>query len=267
MTSLNNFDLNYLAENQPSMCIPRAFDNVDERQVRDIFEQLDLGQVSHIDIIERRTEKGEKYKRVFIHFTRWFWNDEACTARRRLIDGKDIKVVYNTPWFWKISANRWSNNSNNNSSVSNAIHEDIRRNVRRGGPRIEFDDDSRVSEARVNDRHTNNRHVNEARVDNRRVNEARVDNRRDDRRVNEARHNDRRVSEANDRKQPIREERPPVVKTPIVKTEPVLSATEKAEMAQMAIITSTKKRVIVLKKKEPVVKPKIELELEEGEIV
>jgi hypothetical protein len=266
MTSANNFDLNYLAENQPSMCIPRAFDNVDERLVRDIFEQLDLGQVSHIDIIERRTEKGEKYKRVFIHFTRWFWNDEACTARRRLIDGKDIKVVYNTPWFWKISANRWSNNSNNNSNVSNAIHEDIRRNVRRGGPRIEFDDDNR----QVNDRHTNNRHVNEARVhDNRHVNEAR----HNDRHVSEARHNDRHVSEArrndrhNDRKQPIREEKPPVVKTPIVKTEPVLSASEKAEMAQMAIITSTKKRVIVLKKKEPVVKPKIELELEEGEIV
>jgi hypothetical protein len=65
-----------------------------------------------------------------------------------------------------------------------------------------------------------------------------------------------------DRKQPIKEEKPPVVKT-----EPVLSASEKAEMAQMAIITSTKKRVIVLKKKAPVVKPKIELELEEGEIV
>ena len=248
MTSFNNFDLNYLADNQPSMCIPRAFDNVDERQVRDIFEQLDLGQVSHIDIIERRTEKGEKYKRVFIHFTRWFWNDEACTARRRLIDGKDIKVVYNAPWFWKISANRWSNNNNNNSSVSNAIHEDIRRNVRRGGPRIEFDDDSRVSEARVNDR---------------RLSEARVDNRHNDKRVDNRRVADR----SHDRKHPIREEKPPIVKPPVIKTEPVLSASEKTEMAQMAIITSTKKRVIVLKKKASVVKPKIELELEEGEIV
>jgi len=275
----NNFDLNYLAENQPSMCIPRVFDNVDERQVRDIFEQLDLGQVSHIDIIERRTEKGEKYKRVFIHFTRWFWNDEACTARRRLIEGKDIKVVYNAPWFWKISANRWTNNSNNNSNLSNAIHEDIRRNVRRGGPRIEFDDDRRVSEARHNDRRVNEARHNDDRRDDRRddrhVSEARhTDNRRDDRRVNEVRvHDNRRVSEArhndrrNDRKQPIREEKPPIAKPPVVKTEPVLSASEKAEIAQMAIITSTKKRVIVLKKKEPVVKPKIELELEEGEIV
>jgi len=265
MTSSNNFDLNYLAENQPSMCIPRAFDNVDERQVRDIFEQLDLGQVSHIDIIERRTEKGEKYKRVFIHFTRWFWNDEACTARRRLIEGKDIKVVYNAPWFWKISANRWTNNSNNNSNLSNAIHEDIRRNVRRGGPRIEFDDDRRE------ERHDDKR-VSEVRhTDNRRVSEARHT---DNRRVSEARHNDRRVDNrrVDDRKQPIREEKPSIAKPsiakpPIVKTEPVLSASEKTEMAQMAIITSTKKRVIVLKKKEPVVKPKIELELEEGEIV
>ena len=258
----NNFDLNYLAENQPSMCIPRVFDNVDERQVRDIFEQLDLGQVSHIDIIERRTEKGEKYKRVFIHFTRWFWNDEACTARRRLIEGKDIKVVYNAPWFWKISANRWTNNSNNNSNVSNAIHEDIRRNVKRGGPRIEFDDDRRDNrrDSRSNDVRRDDRHVSEARRDDRH-NDRRVSEARHNERHNE-RHNDRRVDNRHDdRKQPIREEKPPVVKT-----EPVLSASEKAEMAQMAIITSTKKRVIVLKKKEPVVKPKIELELEEGEI-
>ena len=37
-----NFDLNYLAENQPSMCIPRVFENISESQVRDVFEQLDL---------------------------------------------------------------------------------------------------------------------------------------------------------------------------------------------------------------------------------
>ena len=35
--SKTNFDLNYLAENQPSMCIPRVFENISERQVRDVF--------------------------------------------------------------------------------------------------------------------------------------------------------------------------------------------------------------------------------------
>ena len=191
--SNSNFDLNYLAENQPSMCIPRVFENISERQVREVFEQLDLGELDHIDIIERSSEKGEKYKRIFIHFRKWYWNDDAINARRRLVEGKDIKVVYNMPWFWKISANRWT--GNNQQRESNAIHEDIRRNVRHNGPRIEFDDDRRSS-------------------------------------------NDRRQSEARNE-----------VKPPIIKEEPKQSA---AEIAQLEVINSTKKRKIILKKKEPV---------------
>ena len=115
MNTIETFDINCIAENLPSMCIPRVFENIDEQQIRNVFDHLDLGQIDHIDIIERRTEKGEKYRRIFIHFIKWYCNDDACIARQRLIDGKDIKVVYNAPWFWKISANRWTNNNNNNS--------------------------------------------------------------------------------------------------------------------------------------------------------
>jgi hypothetical protein len=154
--------------------------------------------LDHIDIIERRSEKGEKYKRIFIHFSRWYWNDDAINARRRLVEGKDIKVVYNMPWFWKISANRWT--GNNQQRESNAIHEDIRRNVRHNGPRIEFDDlnedrynevrdDRRQSEARNDRRQSearNDRRQSEARNDRRPSNEVRRDDRynevRDDRR-------------------------------------------------------------------------------------
>ena len=250
--SKTNFDLNYLAENQPSMCIPRVFENISERQVRDVFEQLDLGQLDHIDIIERKSEKGEKYKRIFIHFSKWYWNDEACAARRRLIEGKDIKVVYNMPWFWKISANRWSNN-NNQIRESNAIHEDVRRNVRRGGPRIEFEDEVRQDDRRPSiDRRDDRR-------DDRRRDDTRRDDRRDDRRPNEARRDDRynevRPSEARrDDRRPNEVKRQTEVFVPVIKEEPMQSA---AEIAQLAIINSTKKRKIILKKKEP--QPKVEL--------
>jgi hypothetical protein len=285
--SKTNFDLNYLAENQPSMCIPRVFENISERQVRDVFEQLDLGQLDHIDIIERKSEKGEKYKRIFIHFSKWYWNDEACAARRRLIEGKDIKVVYNMPWFWKISANRWSNN-NVNIRESNAIHEDIRRNVRRGGPRIEFEDEVRQDDRRPSIDRRDDRRPSEAR------NEVRPNEvRRDDRRPSEAR-NDRRPSEARNEVRPnevrrddrynevkpneVRNNRRPnevknnrrsnevrqdevkrndkqtEVFVPVIKEEPTQSA---AEIAQLAIINSTKKRKIILKKKDP--QPKVEL--------
>ena len=278
--SQGNFDLNYLAENQPSMCIPRVFENIDERLVRDVFEQLDLGELDHIDIIERRSEKGEKYKRIFIHFSRWYWNDDAINARRRLIEGKDIKVVYNTPWFWKISANRWTgNNSSTTQRESNEIHEDIRRNVRRGGPRIVFEDsnevrrdDRRPSDDRRDDRRPSNdrrddrrhsearndrRPSNDRRDDRRPSNEVRRDDIRDDQRHSEARNDrrdDQRHSEArNDRRddrRPSNDTRYNEAITPVIKE-------SAAEIAQLAVINSTKKRKIVLKKKEPVAQTQV----------
>jgi hypothetical protein len=92
----------------PSMCIPRVFENIRERDIRKVFDNLNLGQIDRIDIINRTTDRCENYKRVFIHFKRWYNNDEASFARQRLIEGKDIKVVYDRPWFWKISASRWN---------------------------------------------------------------------------------------------------------------------------------------------------------------
>jgi hypothetical protein len=99
-------DFRTLPQNVPVMCIPRVFPNIDEKRIRHIFDELKLGQIDHIDIIGKTTEKGEKFNRVFIHFRNWFSNPNADTARERLINGKEIKIIYDEPWFWKISAYR-----------------------------------------------------------------------------------------------------------------------------------------------------------------
>ena len=39
-------------------------------------------------------------------FLDWFENENAKNARERLMNGKDIKIIYDEPWFWKISASR-----------------------------------------------------------------------------------------------------------------------------------------------------------------
>lgn len=101
-------DLRYVAEDQPSLCIPRAFNNVSEAQVRRTIEDLRLGSVSSVDILEKENEKGEKFKRIFVHFNKWFWNKDAQLTRKKLIAGKEIKIVYDNPWFWKISASRYT---------------------------------------------------------------------------------------------------------------------------------------------------------------
>ena len=101
------FNLNLLAETQPSICIPRVFNNIAEKKIRQVFDELNLGKISRIDIKERKNEKGEVFNRVYIHFEKWFWNEDAQTARKKLILGKEIKIIYDKPWFWKVSASKW----------------------------------------------------------------------------------------------------------------------------------------------------------------
>lgn len=101
-------DLHYLVKSQPSLCIPRVFNNITEDRIRHVFNELRLGKISRIDINIHKNEKGESFKRVYIHFDEWFWNTDAQAARRKLISHKEIKIVYDNPWFWKVSASRWT---------------------------------------------------------------------------------------------------------------------------------------------------------------
>jgi hypothetical protein len=101
-----SIDFRTLPINIPSLCIPRVFSNIDERRIRHIFDELNMGIIERVDIVSKTTEKGEKFNRVFVHFRRWFSNSNADTARERLLNGKEIKIIYDEPWFWKVSAYR-----------------------------------------------------------------------------------------------------------------------------------------------------------------
>ena len=93
-------------DNKPSLCIPRILGNVDEQYIRNIFDKVSLGKIHHIDIINCKNEKNEIFKRAFIHFDKWYMNEDAQAIRNRLISGMDIKIVHEYPWFWKVSAGR-----------------------------------------------------------------------------------------------------------------------------------------------------------------
>lgn len=125
-------DFRTLPQQLPSLCIPRAFPNIDEKRIRRIFNDLGLGEIDRIDIVSKTTEKGEKFNRIFVHFSRWFANKDADTARERLLNGKDIKIVYDDPWFWKVSAYRPP------APAQPVRQQDAKQRQR---PHIEFDDE------------------------------------------------------------------------------------------------------------------------------
>jgi hypothetical protein len=99
-------DFRTMPANVPSLCIPRVFPNIDERRIRHVFDALEMGEIAKVDIVRKTTEKGEKFNRVFIHWKRWNDGGNADLARERLLNGKEIKIIYDDPWFWKVSAYR-----------------------------------------------------------------------------------------------------------------------------------------------------------------
>lgn len=90
---------------EPSICIPRTLNNITWRVVKDTFEQiLGKGTVERVDLISDRS--GEPFCKVFIHLRYWPKEGEANNIRERLISGEMVKIVYDSPWFWKCSASR-----------------------------------------------------------------------------------------------------------------------------------------------------------------
>ena len=97
----------------PSICIPRTFSNITDRQVKNVFEQVfGLNSVERVDLIRRKGADGKDFQRVFVHFKAWPQHEEACRIREKLIKGNEIKLVYNEPWFWKCRASTSKKPSN-----------------------------------------------------------------------------------------------------------------------------------------------------------
>ena len=90
---------------EPSICIPRTLNNITWRTVKDTFEViLGKGTVERVDLINDRS--GEPFCKIFVHLRYWPTDGEAVNIRDRLVAGEMVKIVYDTPWFWKCSASK-----------------------------------------------------------------------------------------------------------------------------------------------------------------
>ena len=104
--NITQLDLSTFSASAPSICIPRVFPNITQARVEAIFRNLAFGELEKVDMVKKTNSKGEKYQRVFVHFKQWNDTDTARQARQLLLDEKDIRIVYDDPWFWKIWASK-----------------------------------------------------------------------------------------------------------------------------------------------------------------
>jgi hypothetical protein len=105
--SASNNNNTLIAASEPSICIPRVFATIDKKRVYEVFAELfGADTIDRIDLIQKEAPNGETYKRVFVHFKRWATTTQAQYMRQKLIDGDEVKIVYDAPWFWKCTASR-----------------------------------------------------------------------------------------------------------------------------------------------------------------
>ena len=90
-----------------SICIPRVFKNISEKRIRAIMYSLKFGFVERVDMVSKKNQKGEEFSRVFVHFSSWNErSDPAMQVRAKLDSGDQVKIVYDTPWYWMVSKSK-----------------------------------------------------------------------------------------------------------------------------------------------------------------
>ena len=90
-----------------TLFIPMLKTAVDRELIREIFERINIGEIRSVNVVARKTKYGENTFRAFIHFYDWnVASPQAIIAKKRLESGKDVKIVYKFPWFWKVSLTR-----------------------------------------------------------------------------------------------------------------------------------------------------------------
>jgi len=110
-----------------SVYIPRMFNNISVERISNVFHNLALGRVSHVDFVPRDSSS----KMAFVHFDHWNIDNIACQHLMQRIHDPTLeaRVVYEDPYYWIVLPNNSENNSNSNSfnmrNEMNSMHDTI----------------------------------------------------------------------------------------------------------------------------------------------
>jgi hypothetical protein len=81
-----------------AICIPRVDNTIPKQKIFETICSLRIGFVERI--IETPLKHDDTGKRVIIKFKTWVDNETSKRITQRFQENKDIKIVYNFPWYW-----------------------------------------------------------------------------------------------------------------------------------------------------------------------
>jgi hypothetical protein len=96
-----------------SLYIPRVLDVwASDEAISPIFHQLDIGNISRIDFVEKQSDNGIVYYQAFIYFSEWYDTPSARHLQERILNYAEnpensvpARIVYDEPWYWMLFVN------------------------------------------------------------------------------------------------------------------------------------------------------------------
>lgn len=91
-----------------SLFIAYVFPNISIHRIINIFQEANLGVVSHVDFIKKIDKNGKSFNNVYIHFHSWFESEEAQKFQDSIKDPEaKTTLQYDGPWFWIVLENTY----------------------------------------------------------------------------------------------------------------------------------------------------------------
>jgi acyl-[acyl carrier protein]--UDP-N-acetylglucosamine O-acyltransferase len=88
-----------------SLYIPHVFANIGEKKMVEVFASNGIGKVNHIDFVTKIGKDNKVYHSAYVHFDYWYDNIASRNIQEKLNAGKEAKIVYDDPWYWKAYKN------------------------------------------------------------------------------------------------------------------------------------------------------------------
>ena len=89
-----------------SLFIPRVFTNITKSRIRHILNKFNIGEVDHIDLINRMDKNGTLYNNAYIHFKSWVQDCYTMRLQEKILNpNEEARIVYDDPYYWVILNN------------------------------------------------------------------------------------------------------------------------------------------------------------------
>jgi hypothetical protein len=87
----------------PSLFIPRAFINITQSAIIKTFKKMKFGRIESVVMLKHTSPTGELYNSVIVNII-WNTDPSSRNVRNSLLNGREINIMYDNPWFWKVVA-------------------------------------------------------------------------------------------------------------------------------------------------------------------